>query len=85
MELPPIDEDLIWEEVCGGQKKNRVYGKGAFFLALLSLEPLLPTLYLEEHLQIKILFLICENRFIISMKNFFNVLLNRQMSVLVSC
>ncbi|RYR57395.1 uncharacterized protein [Arachis hypogaea] len=31
MELPPIDEDLIWEEVCGGQKKNRVYGKGAFF------------------------------------------------------
>nr|XP_029153865.1 uncharacterized protein LOC112702487 [Arachis hypogaea] len=31
MELPPIDEDLIWEEVCSGQKKNRVYGKGAFF------------------------------------------------------
>ncbi|RYR78414.1 hypothetical protein Ahy_A01g003210 [Arachis hypogaea] len=31
IELPPIDEDLIWEEVCGGQKKNRVYRKGAFF------------------------------------------------------
>ncbi|XP_025674007.3 uncharacterized protein [Arachis hypogaea] len=31
MELQPIDEDLIWEEVCGGQKKNRVYGKGSFF------------------------------------------------------
>ncbi|RYR67440.1 hypothetical protein Ahy_A03g013797 [Arachis hypogaea] len=31
IELPPIDEDLIWEEMCGGQKKNRVYGKGAFF------------------------------------------------------
>nr|XP_025616869.1 uncharacterized protein LOC112709187 [Arachis hypogaea] len=31
MELPPIDEDMIWEEMCGGQKKNRVYGKGAFF------------------------------------------------------
>ncbi|XP_016165171.2 uncharacterized protein LOC107607782 [Arachis ipaensis] len=31
MELQPIDEDFIWEEVCGGQKKNRVYGKGSFF------------------------------------------------------
>ncbi|QHO23896.1 uncharacterized protein [Arachis hypogaea] len=31
MKLQPIDEDLIWEEVCGGQKKNRVYGKGSFF------------------------------------------------------
>ncbi|RYR58645.1 hypothetical protein Ahy_A05g024517 [Arachis hypogaea] len=31
MELQPIDEDLIWEEVCGGQKKNRVYRKGSFF------------------------------------------------------
>ena len=31
MELQPIDEDLIWEEVCGGQKKNRVYEKGTFF------------------------------------------------------
>ncbi|XP_025648648.1 uncharacterized protein [Arachis hypogaea] len=31
MELQPIDEDLIWEEVCGGKKKNRVYEKGSFF------------------------------------------------------
>ncbi|RYR62420.1 hypothetical protein Ahy_A04g019981 [Arachis hypogaea] len=31
IELQPIDEDLIWEEVCGGQKKNRVYRKGSFF------------------------------------------------------
>ncbi|RYR28814.1 hypothetical protein Ahy_B01g053005 [Arachis hypogaea] len=31
MELQPIDEDLIWEEVCGGKKKNRVYRKGSFF------------------------------------------------------
>ncbi|RYR26772.1 hypothetical protein Ahy_B02g061073 [Arachis hypogaea] len=31
MELQPIDEDLIWEEVCGGQKKNRVYEKESFF------------------------------------------------------
>ncbi|RYR62568.1 hypothetical protein Ahy_A04g020248 [Arachis hypogaea] len=31
MELPPIDEDLIWEEVCGGKKKNRIYRKVAFF------------------------------------------------------
>ncbi|RYR39472.1 hypothetical protein Ahy_A09g045025 [Arachis hypogaea] len=31
MELLPFDEDLIWEEVCGGQKKNQVYQKGAIF------------------------------------------------------
>ncbi|MED6132960.1 hypothetical protein PIB30_023677 [Stylosanthes scabra] len=31
IDLPPIDEDTVWEEVCGGTKKNRVYDKGAFF------------------------------------------------------
>ncbi|MED6110929.1 hypothetical protein PIB30_047604 [Stylosanthes scabra] len=31
IDLPPIDEDAVWEEVCSGTKKNRVYGKGAFF------------------------------------------------------
>ncbi|MED6164865.1 hypothetical protein PIB30_094241, partial [Stylosanthes scabra] len=31
IDLPPIDEDAVWEEVCGDTKKNRVYDKGAFF------------------------------------------------------
>ncbi|QHO23739.1 hypothetical protein S245_040050 [Arachis hypogaea] len=38
MELPPIDEDLIWEEVCSGQKKNRVYKKRAFFSSFIKFE-----------------------------------------------